>query len=286
MNYMININKLFNTKVLMGLAVAMTFTLFSCSDFELPEAGSLPDLTPPSANFWASTSPDNYLTINFANLSSSATDFQWDFGDGNSATGKDASNTYPDVGEYTVTLIASDKLGATSTTSQIVVVTEPSAITPIINEAGFEDGSTACGDAADGRDCWRISGGKIHGISGDEYAGEQSAKYDAGDPRVSYQALTVSPNTQYTVSLYYSMKETTDQGILRLSILGKGISDASEAADAIIASADGTTQEGSKTWNKLTLTFDTGDTNTIALWIDSNNVAEARADEVKIELAE
>jgi len=286
MNQMINIKKLLNTKVLMLAAVAMTFSLFSCSDFELPEAGSLPDLTPPSAKFGAATSPDDYLKINFANLSSSATDYQWEFGDGNSSTSKDASNTYPAIGEYTVTLTASDKLGATSTTSQIVVVTEPSAITPIINEPGFEDGSTACGDAADGRDCWRISGGKIHGISGDEYSGEQSAKYDAGDPRVSYQALTVSPNTKYTISLYYSMKETTDQGILRLSILGNAIADADEAEAAIIASVDGTTQEGSKTWNKLTLTFDTGDTNTIAIWIDSNNVAEARADELKIELAE
>ena len=286
MKYMININKLINTKVLMSLAVALTFSLSSCSDFELPEAGSIPDLTPPSAAFGAVTSPDNYLQINFPNLSASATDYIWDFGDGNGSTDKEPSNVYATVGQYTVTLVASDKLGAVSTSSQIVIVEEPAAITPIINEAGFEDGSTACGTAADGRDCWRISGGKIHGISGDEYSGEQSAKYDAGDPRVSYQALTVTPNTKYTVSLYYSMKETTDQGILRLSILGKAISEASEAADAVIASVDGTTQEGSKTWNKLTLTFDTGDTNTIALWIDSNNVAEARADELKIELAE
>ena len=79
MKYMININKLFNTKVLMSLAVALTLSLSSCSDFELPEAGSIPDLTPPSAAFGAVTSPDNYLQINFPNLSASATDYIWDF---------------------------------------------------------------------------------------------------------------------------------------------------------------------------------------------------------------
>lgn len=282
----ITMKKLFNTRVLMVVAVFAALSLGACSDFELPEAGSQPDLTPPEAKFGAVTSPGDYLTINFANLSSSATDYKWDFGDGNTSTDKDASNTYPSIGEYSVTLTASDKLGVESTTSQMVVVTEPAAITPIINEAGFEDGSTACGTAADGRDCWRISGGTIYGISSDANSGEQSAKFETASRRVGYQALTVTPNTKYTVSMYYSMKETTDQGIMRLSILGSGITDADEAEAAIIATVDGTTQEGSKTWNKLSLTFDTGDTNTIAIWLDSNQVAEARADDVTIELAE
>ncbi len=286
MNYMININKLFNTKVLMGLAVAVTFSLFSCSEFELPEAGSIPDLTPPSANFGAVTSPDNFLQLNFANLSSSATDYEWQFGDGNSSTSKDASNVYPDIGEYTVTLTATDKLGATNTTSQIVVVSEPAALTPIINEAGFEKGSTACGTKADGRDCWRIEGGEIYQTSSDAYNSDQSSKYPTSSKRVGYQALTVTPNTDYIVSMYYSMKDDNAGGIMRLSILGKAISDASEAEDAIIATIDGTVQEGSKTWNKLTLVFNSGDTNTIAIWLDSNMVAEARADQVEIELAQ
>lgn len=278
--------KLINKRILMVVAVFAAISLGACSDFELPEAGSQPDLTPPEAKFGAVTSPENYLTINFANLSTSATDYMWDFGDGNTSTDKDASNTYPDVGQYSVTLTASDKLGVVSTSSQMVVVTEPSAITPIINEASFEKGSTACGTAADGRDCWRISGGTIHQTSGDAYNSDQSAKYPTSSKRVSYQALTVTPNTKYTVSMYYSMKDDNPGGIMRLSILGSGITDASEAEDAIIATVDGTTQEGSKTWNKLSLTFDTGDTNTIAIWLDSNMVAEARADELTIELAE
>ena len=102
---------------------------------------------------------------------------------------------------------------------------------------------------------------------------------------MGYQALTVTPNTDYIISMYYSMKETTDPGIMRLSILGSAIADASEAEAAIIASVDGTVQEGSKTWNKVTLVFNSGDTNTIAVWLDSNMVAEARADQVEIELA-
>lgn len=260
--------------------------LVSCNELELPEEGSIPDLTPPEAKFGAVTSPTDHLTINFANLSTSATDYFWEFGDGNTSTDKDASNTYPDVGEYQVTLTASDKLGAESTTTQIVVVSEPAAIVPIINEAGFEDGSTACGDNADGRDCWRISGGEIHQISSDAYEGDQSAKFPTSSKRVSYQALTVSPNTDYIITMYYSMKDDNPGGVMRLSILGKAIADASEAEDAIIASAEGTTQEGSKVFNKLTLAFNSGDTSTIAIWLDSNMVAEARADDLKIELAE
>ena len=285
MNY-ITIKKLVNTRILSVVAIVFALMLNGCSETSLPEAGSIPDLTPPQAAFGAVTSPENHLTINFANLSTSATDYEWDFGDGNTSTDKDASNTYPDVGEYTVTLVASDKLGVMSSSTQLVVVTEPEAITPIINEAGFEDGSTACGDGADGRDCWRIDGGEIHQISGDSYEGDQSAKYPTSSKRVSYQALTVSKDTDYVVSMYYSMKDDNPGGIMRLSILGKAISNADDAEENIIATVDGTVQEGSKTWNKLTLTFNSGDSTTIAIWLDSNMVAEARADDLTIKLLE
>ncbi len=47
------------------------------------------------------------VTINFTNLTTDATSFLWDFGDGNTSTNENPSNTYTNTGTYTVTLIAS-----------------------------------------------------------------------------------------------------------------------------------------------------------------------------------
>ncbi len=284
MNYMINIKNLIDTKVWMVLAVAATFSLSSCSDFELPEAGSIPDLTPPSAAFGATVSPENNLQINFANLSSSATDYVWEFGDGNTSTDKDASNTYPDVGQYTVTLTASDKLGATSTTSQIVVVEEQKAIVPIILESGFEDGTLPDG-SGDGRDSWRNDmGGVIQITSSPVYQGEQAAKFPSAGDRVGYQALTVSANTDYVVTYYYTMKES-GEGSMNVAILSGGITDLDQAEAATIVKEEGKDQADADTYTKVDLRFNTGDTTTIAILMTNVGV-ESRVDEVSIALAE
>ena len=281
---MINIKKLINTKVLMSLAVAMTFSLSSCSDFELPEAGSLPDLTPPSAAFGAVVSPDNNLKVNFANLSTSATDYVWEFGDGNSSTDKDASNTYPDVGQYTVTLTASDKLGATSTSSQIVVVEEQKAILPVIQESGFEDGTLPDG-SGDGRDSWRNDmGGVIQITSSPVYQGEQAAKFPSAGDRVAYQALTVSANTDYVITYYYTMKESGD-GAMTVAILSGGITDLDQAEAVTIVKEEGKDQADANTYTKVDLRFNTGDTTTIAILLTNVGV-ECRVDEVSIALSE
>lgn len=281
---MINLKKLVSTKVLMVAAVAMTFSMFSCSDFELPEAGSIPDLTPPEAKFGAVVSPDNNLKINFANLSTSATDYMWDFGDGNTSTDKDAANTYADVGQYTVTLIASDKLGATSTSSQVVVVEEQKAILPVIQEAGFEDGTLPDG-SGDGRDSWRNDlGGVIQITSSPVYSGDQAAKFPSAGDRVAYQALTVSANTDYVVTYYYTMKESGD-GSMNVAILGGGITDLDDAAAATIVEKVGTDQTDADTYVKVDLFFNTGDNTTIAILMTNIGV-ESRVDEVSIALSE
>lgn len=284
MNYMIKTHKLFNTKVLMGLAMALTLSLFSCDELELPEAGSIPDLTPPSAAFGAVVSPENHLQINFANLSTSATDYVWEFGDGNTATSKDASNVYPDVGQYTVTLTATDKLGVESTTSQIVVVTEPSAILPVILESGFEDNSLPDG-TGDGRDSWRNDmGGVIQITSSPVYEGEQAAKFPSAGDRVGYQALTVSPNTDYIVTYYYTMKESGD-GNMTVAIIAGGITDLEDAEANTLVKEVGTDQTDDSAYVKVDLFFNTGDNTTIAILMTNEGV-ESRVDDVSIALAD
>jgi Zn-dependent metalloprotease len=53
----------------------------------------------------------NLNDIQFTNLSSGATDYLWDFGDGSSSTDVDPFHVYTQVGTYTVLLIAENKCG-------------------------------------------------------------------------------------------------------------------------------------------------------------------------------
>lgn len=283
------INKFSSKRFFNLLAVTLMIgTLVSCDyEYELPEAGSLPDKTPPSANFTASQSDENFLTFNFSNLSSSATDYIWEFGDGNTSTELDATNTYPDEGTYTVTLTVSDKLGVTDTFTSDIVVEEPPvpvAITPVIGEASFEDGSDACGDGQDGRDCWRLSGASIHQITGsDGRGGTQAAKYPASatDARQSYQAITVSPNTKYIFTAFYALK--SDGDYIRVSIIDGQLSNFDEFESAtLLAQEKGEINDGKGNFNALIIEFETGANGEISILFDSNNESDAYIDDVSI----
>jgi PKD repeat protein len=112
----------FNTKSFLKtstkLVLLLSFGLFiSCEDEIYPEAGSIADKTPPVAAFSASQNEgpeDEWKTVSFKNQSVSATDYSWDFGDGNASTSFEPDNTYSGEGTYTVTLVASDKLNVTN----------------------------------------------------------------------------------------------------------------------------------------------------------------------------
>jgi PKD repeat protein len=54
----------------------------------------------------------------------SITSYEWDFGDGTTATGPDATHRYASAGEYTVTLTTQDNDGATSSDTVTVSVAE------------------------------------------------------------------------------------------------------------------------------------------------------------------
>jgi PKD repeat protein len=71
----------------------------------------------PEAQFTASAdSVQIGETVTFTNTSSNASFYQWDFGDGEDTTSKNASHAYSAVGTYTVTLgaIGNDKLSSFS----------------------------------------------------------------------------------------------------------------------------------------------------------------------------
>lgn len=266
--------------------VVLTSILSSCDfGFKLPEAGSIPDLTPPTADFAAAQNTENFLQYDFANLSNSATIYEWDFGDGNSSTDLDPSNIYPDEGTYTVTLTVSDNNGVSDTFTSTVEVVEPeapAAIIPVILEASFEDNSLPDG-SGDGRDSWRNDfGGVIQITSSPVQDGSQASKFPSDGSRAAYQEMEVSPNTDYVLTYYYTLK-TGDPGSVTVTVLGGGISDISEVPDKTLAAFEGTDQASSGTYVKVDIPFNTGANNTMAILITNKDV-EARVDALSIAL--
>ena len=78
----------------------------------------------PTASFTAEPVDGvNPLEVAFTNTSTSATGYSWDFGDGErSALASPGSHTYDEPGEYTVTLTATNRSGASSTATDTVTV--------------------------------------------------------------------------------------------------------------------------------------------------------------------
>ncbi|MGB0880071.1 MAG: PKD domain-containing protein [Polaribacter sp.] len=260
----------------------------SCEDLVLPEAGSIPDATPPSASFSASQGEgpaDEWKTYSFSNQSSSATSYTWNFGDGNSSTNFEPTNTYSGEGTYTVTLTAKDNLGVESTSSETIEVVEPpapAAIVPDILEASFEDGMLD-GGTGDGRDSWRNSdlGGVIQITSSPVQNGSQASKYPSGGDRIAYQELTISPNADYTLTYYYTMK-TSPVGSITVSVLaGGGFTDPATIAGATIASFEGSDQSSANDYVKVDLQFNSGNNSTVSIYV-SNQGAECRIDDFSI----
>ena len=106
-------------KNIFNILIAAVLILFlACDDFdkyELPEANSIPDATPPQAVFTAIQSEevdnDGWKDFYFSNGSISATTYAWDFGDGNTSSDYEPTNRFSDEGTYTVSLTASDNNG-------------------------------------------------------------------------------------------------------------------------------------------------------------------------------
>lgn len=282
------INRFKNWGWLLGLVV-----LASSCQFELPEAGSLPDNTPPKAAFTTSPDQDDARLITFTNTSASATDFAWDFGDGNISIDKNPTNLYPAEGSYTVTLIASDKLGVTNTLTRDIEVVVPKFYQPVIYEAGFEDGMLE-GGLGDGRDSWRAPsgcredrplglGGVIQITGSPVFNGDQGAKLPNDNTRAGYQQVTVEPDTDYKLTFYYTMKDDNPAGTLTVAILGGPVCDPADVAGATIESVTVNDQSNPDAYVKQALEFNSGPNTAIVIYFTNQDI-EARLDDFAIEV--
>jgi len=255
--------------------VVIVSSLQSCDSYgsEWPEEASIADQTPPTAGFTAKVNTANNLTVDFTNISVSATDYVWDFGDGGSSTDKDASHDFPDFGKYTVTLIATDKLGVSNTVTQEIEVNKPTEVfKPIILNAGFESGTESWENAD--------LGGKIQVTTSPVVAGSQAAKFPSDGSRIGYQTITVEKNKIYTLSFYYTIK-TSPTGSVTVAVLGGAVNSKADLASATIATATVSDQNDANTYIKESLTFNSGENASISIYI-SNQLAEARVDDISI----
>lgn len=273
-----------------GWFMSLLIVGVSCQ-FEIPEAGSLPDKTPPAADFTITPDPDNALLVQFTNTSVSATDFSWDFGDGNISIDKDPVNLFPAEGTYTVTLTATDKLGATNTLVEDIEVVVPKFYQPIILAPGFEEDPD---DAAfDPRDPWRAPegsrdnrptglGGPFQISSSPVTYGVQAGKLPSDNTRCGYQLVAVEPDTDYNLTFYYTMK-ASPAGTVTVAILGGPVSTPAEVGPATIASTTVSDQTSESDYVKEFLSFNSGSNTAIVIYVTNTDV-EVRIDEFAIEV--
>jgi len=197
------------------LAIVAVFTFNSCDDFEKFEPigeNSIPDDTPPMATFSSTqgAGPDEeWKNYTFANGSTSATSFLWDFGNGMTSTEVDGETTYSGEGMFTVTLTATDDLGVSSTATEVIDVVEPEApLTPdpVLVNADFnklpKSSGSDCACAA-----WI---NKSIGDQGESSSGnggsDNVVKFDNNEPDHVYQEFAVTPNADYSIKLVSSFK--------------------------------------------------------------------------------
>ena len=169
-------------------------------------------------------------------------------------------------------------------TIDVVEPEAPEATVPDILEAGFEDNSLPDG-TGDGRDSWRSDLGEIMQItSSPVHEGAQAAKFPSDGGRMAYQELTVTPNTEYILTYYYTMKES-GTGSITVAMLGGALTDLANAADQTLASFEGSDQTDANAYVRVDLPFNSGANSTVAIYITNAGV-ECRIDSFSMALAE
>ncbi|MGB5233054.1 MAG: PKD domain-containing protein [Desulfoprunum sp.] len=157
----------------------------------------------------------------------SISSFQWDFGDGSTATGSIASHEYTTAGTYTAKLTVTDTAGQTSTTTTSVTATAP-VIQPLPPTAVISS-STAAGPAPLVVN-FDASGSKA--AAGANIA-SYSWSFGDGSPTTTGVSDTAS-HTFATVGTYSTTLTVTDSKGLTSSISTPVVVDAATSGDILV----------------------------------------------------
>ncbi|WP_420316581.1 PKD domain-containing protein [Ekhidna sp.] len=212
---------------------------------DLPEPGSIPDATPPSASFESIPTAEDFRVIRFTNTSSEATKYLWNFGpdgvvcvedeDGTIVCGTEttttAENPYAKFeageGTYTVSLTAIDGNEASNTVEVELEIIDEFVPLPVTvlngdfesgsdnwkitfsngwNNNGFESSSDGSNTLYDGTD----NGSKTRGAKWN--ATRSVGSLATSNTRVAYQPVVVSPSSEertveYILEFEYAIKD-------------------------------------------------------------------------------
>jgi serine protease len=172
---------------------------------------------PPEASFTAGCTELNctFDASNATDADGNVTSYDWDLGDGTTATGEAIEPSYDAEGTYTVTLTVTDDAGAQDEASQNVTVSEPT--TGAILEEDFDDDRTQ-GFALSG--LWHVTDACHAAYSSPNhlaYTQDDTCTYDTGDATNGTATFTVDTSGTQNPVLAFEHRwrtESTSCGLL------------------------------------------------------------------------
>lgn len=233
------------------------------------------DTTDPTADAGSNQTVDEDTNISFDGSGSSDNNaiasYEWDFGDGNTATSQTPNHTYVDPGEYEVTLTVTDNAGNTDTDNISVTVkdvTDPTADANNSATSGDEDtpikfnGSTSTDNETSIVSYeWDWTDDGVYEGSGEEPTHTYA---DPGEYTVSLRVTDEGGNTD-TDSITVSVEDVTDP------IANASNSDSSGFEDSAL-NFDGTASTDNG--NIDTYEWEFGDGTTDTGWTPSHSYAD------------
>ncbi|MDW5289166.1 PKD domain-containing protein [Formosa sp. PL04] len=233
------------------------------------------------------------LNSSFENLTNlnDADTFTWDFGDGNQSNDASPTHDYAEAGRYLVTFTAAGPLGAAVLLDSVFVSKELK-----INNGTWDDEAVK----DDNRTAWRntnlealadayfgdsdyfakATSSSNHTVDGSFAANLTTNNTSTKPKRWLYQDIIVSPNSTYTITFW--MKQTPDASCATYVEIYEDHFDLPEfigVPDKIIATQSYNDSTGSSTgdWIEQSITFDTGSSSEIVLFITNDFTASEQS---------